>query len=186
MDMAKSDITFWDFSLQVYRKPGVADVCLALQEDYGADVNMLLFCGWYGATRGRFNDKVYENACAFSHDWGQQTVKPLRGVRNRLKQGGCHGQFINIEACMEFREKVKAVELQAEKLQQLTLENLCRKIPAFESSDAGRLEAVVKNLGRYLQYAGIRGSEVDSDLLVAFIGACINDADPARIRGMLG
>jgi uncharacterized protein (TIGR02444 family) len=186
MSMAKSDITFWDFSLKVYRKPGIANVCLALQEDYGADVNMLLFCGWYGATRGRFNDNVYENACVFSRGWGEHTVKPLRGVRNRLKQDGCHGQFINIEACMQFREKVKAIELQAEKLQQLTLENLCRKIPAFESSGAGRLEAVVKNLGRYLQSAGIGVSKVDTELLVSFIGACLDDADPARIRGMIG
>ena len=37
---------FWRFSLRVYRAAGVQQACLALQEDCGADVNLLLLCGW--------------------------------------------------------------------------------------------------------------------------------------------
>ena len=45
---------FWDFSLAVYGRPGVAPACLALQQRHGADVNLLLFCAWFGAAhRGR-------------------------------------------------------------------------------------------------------------------------------------
>ena len=33
---------FWDFSVRTYRTPGVPDACLSLQNDYAADVNMLL------------------------------------------------------------------------------------------------------------------------------------------------
>lgn len=177
--------SFWEFSLQVYRVEGVADAFLELQNKHGGDVNMLLFCCWYGVTRGKFQEVVFENAYNFSRGWGQQTVKPLRSIRIWLKQEGCHGQHINIEGCMEFREKVKGVELQAEKLQQLTLENLCRKVPAFESSAAGRLEAVVKNLKRYLQSAGIDIRGIESRHLETFIKACIDGAEAKQIREMV-
>ena len=37
---------FWDFSLKFYDQKNVATSCLALQEDVGADVNLLLYCCW--------------------------------------------------------------------------------------------------------------------------------------------
>ncbi len=40
---------FWDYSLGIYRKPGVADACIALQDEFGLDVNMLLACLWFSA-----------------------------------------------------------------------------------------------------------------------------------------
>ena len=46
------DHLFWDFSLEVYAKEGVADACLRLQDDLGIDVNMLLFCCWAGHSGG--------------------------------------------------------------------------------------------------------------------------------------
>ncbi len=42
---------FWDFSLAIYRQPGVPEECLALQERLGADVNLLLLCAYLGAKR---------------------------------------------------------------------------------------------------------------------------------------
>ena len=33
---------FWQFSKQHYARPGVADACLQLQDDYDANVNLLL------------------------------------------------------------------------------------------------------------------------------------------------
>ena len=40
------DNAFWKFSLAVYAAPGVPEECLAVQERYGVDVNVLLFCAW--------------------------------------------------------------------------------------------------------------------------------------------
>jgi hypothetical protein len=36
------DNPFWDFSLALYAKEGVADACLLLQDKLGYDVNLLL------------------------------------------------------------------------------------------------------------------------------------------------
>ena len=38
---------FWRFSLRFYRQPRVADACIALQEEAGVDVNLLLFLLWH-------------------------------------------------------------------------------------------------------------------------------------------
>jgi len=46
---------FWDFSVRTYRTEGVPAAGLSLQNDYGADVNMLLYCAWIGATVGPFD-----------------------------------------------------------------------------------------------------------------------------------
>ena len=40
--------TLWDFSLETYRRPGVEEACLKLQDELGADVNMLFYCCWRG------------------------------------------------------------------------------------------------------------------------------------------
>ena len=51
---------FWQFSEQHYARPGVADVCLQLQDDYGANVNLLLLLVML---EERFNlkaDKVFK------------------------------------------------------------------------------------------------------------------------------
>ncbi|MDG6097536.1 TIGR02444 family protein [Alteromonas sp. ZYF713] len=37
---------FWQHSLQHYAQPGVADACLALQDNYQVNVNLLLFYHW--------------------------------------------------------------------------------------------------------------------------------------------
>ena len=55
--MDPGDNAFWRFSLRTYRAPGVEAACLALQERCGADVNLLLFCGWVGR-EGRVLDEA--------------------------------------------------------------------------------------------------------------------------------
>jgi uncharacterized protein (TIGR02444 family) len=47
----QSENDFWRFSLRIYRAPGVADECIAVQERYGIDVNLMLFCAWLAAER---------------------------------------------------------------------------------------------------------------------------------------
>ena len=45
--MTKLDQTaasaFWQFSLDVYARPQVAELCLALQDEHNFDVNAVLF-----------------------------------------------------------------------------------------------------------------------------------------------
>jgi uncharacterized protein (TIGR02444 family) len=41
--MSPPDDPFWRFSLDLYGRPGVAPACLALQDEAGADVNLVLY-----------------------------------------------------------------------------------------------------------------------------------------------
>src|SRR6202000_1576818 len=50
--MTTGESRFWTFSLAVYADPAVQRECLALQDDHGVDVNLLLFCAFVGAVHG--------------------------------------------------------------------------------------------------------------------------------------
>jgi len=106
---------FWRFSLQYYRLPKVADACIALQEDAGVDVNLLLFLLWH-ARQGRRLSLIdvteLEQKVA---PWRDITVIPLRSVRRALKSPPALVEASTAEA---FRNRIKAVELEAERLQQ--------------------------------------------------------------------
>jgi uncharacterized protein (TIGR02444 family) len=117
---------FWRFSLHFYRQPGVSDACIALQDECGVDVNLLLFLLWLADDRQllsvddvrRFDDTV--------RDWRNLTIIPIRDARRRLKGAKTLVEPGNQET---FRNKVKAVELEAERLQQEALYALTQSGP---------------------------------------------------------
>jgi hypothetical protein len=50
---AVSTVPFKRFALELYRRPGVADACLALQNRHDLDVNVVLFAAFTGAAQRR-------------------------------------------------------------------------------------------------------------------------------------
>ena len=114
---------FWRFSLRFYRQPGVAEACIALQEEAGADVNLLLFLLWHAARRRRLSGEeigLLEQKIA---GWRNLTVIPLRAIRRALKSSPGLVEAGSAEA---FRTRIKAVELEAERLQQEAMYDLVR------------------------------------------------------------
>ena len=107
---------FWDFSVRTYRTNGVPEACLSLQNDYGADVNMLLYCCWLGAVLGEFDETLFERTTSFSTTWSDGVVVPLRTTRTWMKHDGCFINSVPTEECMQLREKIKDVEFTAEDL----------------------------------------------------------------------
>lgn len=112
----EADNPFWDFSLTVYEREGVPAACLRLQDRQGVDVNMLLFCCWTAqsaavglekAALARIVDRIAP--------WKAAVVERLRAARRDLKQG--FDGFSPV-GCDALRDKIKALELEAEKLQQ--------------------------------------------------------------------
>ena len=146
---------FWDFSVRTYRSPGVPDACLSLQNDYGADVNMLLFCCWVGAFVGRFRQDLFKRACEFSTQWTDEVVGPLRSARTWMKHTGCGVKNVPTEDCMALREKIKSIEFESEKLQQEGLESLVTVAVDRAEAVASVQDDVVSNLERYAEFAGI-------------------------------
>jgi uncharacterized protein (TIGR02444 family) len=138
---------FWAFSLGVYARPGVPPACLALQDEGGADVNLLLFL-LYVADCGRMLDSDEVAALdAATRDWREQVVKPLRGVRRVLKTDV--GAFAAADSA-RLRDRVKRIELAAEKLQQHTLEALAPVDTAGVAAPSRR-HAAASHLAHYAE-----------------------------------
>jgi uncharacterized protein (TIGR02444 family) len=106
---------FWRFSLQIYRMPGVAEACIKLQEESGADVNLLMFLLWHGVQQRRLSAAEVARLEQGIAVWRDRTVIPLRAIRRALKSPP---GLVEAGAAEAFRTRIKAVELEAERLQQ--------------------------------------------------------------------
>ena len=158
---------FWDFSVRAYRTPGVPDACLFLQNDYGTDVNMLLYCIWTGAAIGVFDGELFNRANEYSVRWADNVVIPLRDARTWMKHTGCDLDPVPTDSCMELREDVKTVEFAAEKMQQEVLESLASVDRARDEKPGQVIGDVAANLMLYLECLDIRAeNDVRANLLV--------------------
>jgi uncharacterized protein (TIGR02444 family) len=138
MSTAPSDNPFWRFSLGFYRAPGVADACIALQDEAGVDVNVLLFLLWNATLKRQMSVASVRELDARIGAWREAAVIPLREIRRALKTPP---GVVDAGAAEGFRTRVKAVELEAERLQQQTLHDFAPSLPfetARSASDAAR------------------------------------------------
>ena len=136
---------FWRFSLRFYRMNGVAEACITLQERSGVDVNLLLYLLWQASQRRIF---AADDVAALEEQiapWRAATVIPLRMVRRALKEPP---GLVTGTAAEVFRNKVKAVELEAERLQQEAMYGLAQAQPVGHST-ASPQEAARHNVAAY-------------------------------------
>lgn len=174
--------SFWDFSVRTYRTDNVHEACLALQDERDVDVNMLLFCFWFGVTRGRQEAKSFQNTFNFSETWATRVVRPLRHVRTWMKLDGCHGPYMPTDSCMEFREKVKSVEFTAEKMQEDILESIVVSIPEKELAVQDQLDAAIKNIYQYFTEVNIAADEFVGEKLLIILKAGVADFSASAIQ----
>ena len=155
---------FWRFSLQFYRLPNVADACIELQEEAGVDVNLLLFLLWHARQRRRFSKADVAALEAKIAAWRDVTVIPLRSVRRALKSPPALVEASSAEA---FRNRIKAVELEAERLQQEAMYALAPL--GVEAGDPN--EAAAGNIGAYQDMLGVRFPQTATGTLLAAFAA---------------
>ncbi len=131
--------SLWNHSVRVYRLPQVSQICLRLQNEHGLDVNLLLFAHWYGRHHGTLPHELLDDMLAFTRPWAQEVVRPLRHARSWMKQALASEQFSVLpqQACAPLRERIKAVELQSEQLQQQIMESLCEHWLAQQPMQTG-------------------------------------------------
>lgn len=143
---------FWHFSNQIYRRPGVAETCLDLQNSKAADVNLLLFACWYGVNQGLLPEDLIQRSLEYSQLWSIQVVVPLRQARTWMKQSAALPDSASLlQQHQQLREQIKAAELQAEHFQQNLLESMIDdSIEELNSDEATQGQHVRINLLRYL------------------------------------
>ncbi|MEQ8354749.1 MAG: TIGR02444 family protein [Kiloniellaceae bacterium] len=172
--LAPEESPLWRFSGAVYGRPGVAAACVDLQDRHGLDVNLLLFCAWAGGQGRRLDGGDLGLLGSVSRPWQDEVVAPLRAARRWLKRQT--GLPEDLGAA--FREEVKALELQAEMLEQLVLFQEL-EIAAGSADPA----AVAANLRLYLTRFKPLPSDADLAALAAVLhGACPETAPVHAIR----
>lgn len=113
------DANLWDFAVRLYGMPGVADACLALQEECGVDVPVLLFSAWLAGRSVALSPSEARRIAAVVADWHREVVVPLRTVRRRLKSGPRPAPDQKTES---LRNTIKGAELSAERIELALLE----------------------------------------------------------------
>lgn len=168
---------FWDFSLAVYGREGVAQACVALQDRRGLDVNLLLFCCWAGSRGRRLDPADLKGLDAAVRPWREAVVRPLRGIRRWLKTQAAAPTAPGAPA-HGLREKIKADELQAEAAEQALLAQTL-EIPDGPIPDVrGSPVVIAHNMLAYVTLLEPRLQATDRAALATVLGACCPDLAP--------
>ncbi len=101
-----------------------------MQDGCGIDVNLLLFLFWLASERQVLSPDEVKKLDATIKSWRELTIIPIRDTRRKLKGAKTFVEPAKQEA---LRDKVKAVELEAEKLQQEALYAFTQIRPARQA-----------------------------------------------------
>ena len=145
---------FWDYALDLYRRAGVERACLELQGRHGLDVNLVLLCCWLGR-RGIETDEAWMRAATAAVErWQAEVIRPLRAARGGLKAQLAEAASGSIakrwpELTAGLRRRVLALELDAERLEQLLLAELAADLPAAAVPGIGPASRNLRRYGRF-------------------------------------
>ena len=165
-DTPTATTPFWRFSLKFYGQLGVSDACIALQDGCGVDVNLLLFLFWLASERQTLSADEVKKLDATIKSWRELTIIPIRDTRRKLKGAKT---FVDPRKQEALRDKVKAVELEAEKLQQEALYAFTQSGPLGKPSEPPT--AARGNVAAFERAMGTSFPKASVDVLVnAFDG----------------
>ncbi|MCF5665967.1 TIGR02444 family protein [Pseudomonas marginalis] len=117
----------WSFALSTYARPDVEAACLRLQEQ-GADVCLLLCCAWLEQRAVTVTAERIQALKQIARPWQAQVIEPLRRVRMQWR-----AMAQQDEDLARLRERVKALELDAERQLLMRLEALAQTWPTGEA-----------------------------------------------------
>jgi len=108
-DQLKETNPFWEYSLTLYAREGVAPACLQLQDQHGVDVNLLLYACYAACCGLELGVSELAAMDARIAGWRSRAVQPLRRQRRELRER---------EGAESLRQQVVRLELLAERAQQ--------------------------------------------------------------------
>lgn len=143
------DNELWQYACQLYSQVGVEAALLALQDDHGADINLILQALWLASEGKEWTSGCIANGYSA---WMSEQVQPLRQTRRNMKTDWPQHE--------DFRQQVKKLELKAE---QYALAMLFASSSQGEKSEA---ELVVSNVTLLAEYSNIPFEKFDQLLLL--------------------
>jgi len=148
---------FWSFSLGYYRGAGVSEACLELQDKCGVDVNVVLFLLWLASQKRQLGTDQVKRLADKVRPWQTDVIGPIRALRRRLKSDA---PLLDTGSAELFRTKIKAIELESERLQQEAMYALAADLaaepaPSAEAAARASIAAYQDVLGRPLMAAAV-------------------------------
>jgi uncharacterized protein (TIGR02444 family) len=162
-DKPREDSPFWRFSLRFYSRPSVAAACLVLQDEAGADVNLMLFLLFLADHKRQVTKDDIAQLDNAVRSWRDGVVKPLRALRRLLKTG--IGE-VPIAVSETFRGQIKRLELESEQIEQHVLEGCGAAGIAISSASRDRIAET--NLAAYGDHLGGFPAQAQASILAAF------------------
>lgn len=176
------DSDFWNYSVQLFQIPEVESQCLSLQDDYNADVNVLLCCCWAAEQAIELNTDDIQSLVETSRPWQTTIIGPIRDTRRLMKQ---NVMAMPSKMSDDTLDKLREMELNAEHMAQLALEKAIREHQQPATDDISAVECATRNSLRYLQ-------QLDSDAdinnatqhLSALLEAIYQDSESIQVALM--
>jgi uncharacterized protein (TIGR02444 family) len=111
-DLAES---LWQGIVRAYARPGIAPLCLRLQDQGDTDVTLLLcLCHAARALNAPLSVAEVEALRSRTEPWRDRAVRPLRHLRIALR---APVDAVSEDRREAFRDRLKSLELAAEKVQ---------------------------------------------------------------------
>lgn len=153
----RSENLFWQFSLNCYSKEGVQETLLALQDQHGCHINVLLWGLWLGEERQQVSREALDSALNIVDHHQNTYLRPLRQLRKQLKFHPDKKQYDDIkslELSLERWEQDQLFSLSvqtasAEQAARYNIElylNILQDSGTTQASDRAKLEALLEQL----------------------------------------
>ena len=162
----------WDYSLAVYRRPGVSEALIRLQDAHGADVNLLLWCCWRAVSgRGAPDAAALAALVDLAAPWRLRVIEPLRALRRDMKGGIPGAPAADTEP---LRGAIQRAEVEAERIEQAML---AARTPAAGVIEADPAVSARRGMRAYLDLLGAGDGPEIRSALAAILDGCVGAAD---------
>lgn len=159
--MSNGTAPFWNFSLAFYALPNVPPSLLPLQDEFGADVNLVLY-GLFRATQmTALTRQDFAALDGAVHGWRQDVIEPARALRRMIKSKQSNNGDIDA-----LYAQAKKLELEAERLHQFRLDADGATIAPGNASPTLQ-DAAADNLRAYAALLGENFPQQTIEFLVA-------------------
>jgi uncharacterized protein (TIGR02444 family) len=155
---------FWRFSLDLYQNPEIKPQLLSFQQDYGSNVNIILFCCWFAEThQGGLTRAELLRANGLLAAWHEKITRRLQVLRNRLPRKAANTCYQGLS------EAVLEDEIASEKEEQCLLANHFFYPVDSHCSTAEKIAKASESIHYYLDLLTIPQNSEREKRVVSFI-----------------
>lgn len=141
---------FWRYSLKLYSKNIVKDICLDLQNQFGVNINIILFCCWHAATsRGGLTTEQIQLLISNIDGWHCEITQGLRHLRALISN------IPEQNWTSDLRKDILAHELVSEHIEQLLMVHTIQTSVQKNHSPQQKFDNCVSSLHHYFACMGI-------------------------------